>query len=125
MPGIEDCLDQAMSIPGALSVTLVDYASGLPVASAGGDELNADEDAAGTADLVRAVLASPALSAAQTGDEIQDIIVAGTTGHHVLALAGTATDGDLFLHLLLDAERGDLTEARGRLRAVLQALGAG
>lgn len=125
MSGIDDCLDQAMTIPGALSVTLIDYASGLPIATAGGDDLDADEDAVGTADLVRAVLSSPALSAAQTGDDIQDIIVTGTTGHHVLALAGTATDGDLFLHLLLDAEHSDLTEARHRLRAVLRTLGAG
>ena len=80
MSGIDDCLDQAMTIPGALSVTLIDYASGLPIATAGGDDLDADEDAVGTADLVRAVLSSPALSAAQTGDDIQDIIVTGTTG---------------------------------------------
>lgn len=119
--GIDDCLERVMAIPGARSVTLVDHTSGLAVAAAGEETLaDQHEDAASTTDLVRTVLSSPALAGTRTGDEIEDIIVSGTHGFHLLALLNTAFDGQLFLHLRVDRERGNLALARHRLQSLLR-----
>ncbi|WP_245679129.1 hypothetical protein [Actinomadura hibisca] len=105
-----------MEIPGARSVTLVDGASGLAVAAAGRqDGVDQHEDAAGTTDVVRAVLACPALG----GTDIDEIIVGGAAGHHLIALVDAGFDGHLFLHLLIDHDKGNLALARIGLRKIV------
>ncbi|HEU5030494.1 MAG TPA: hypothetical protein VFV01_36665 [Spirillospora sp.] len=120
MAGIDDCLARMMTIPGARRVTLIDCASGLAVASAGREDLvDQHEDAAGATDVVRAVLASPALSATAAGDDVEEIIVCGAGGYHLLALTGADLDGHLFVHLLVDRENGNLALARLRLQGLV------
>ena len=119
--GIDDCMARAMAIPGACRVTLVDCTSGLPIAAAGStDPVGQDEDAAGTTDIVRAVLASPALSMTRTGDDVAEIIVCGSGGYHLITLVDTAFDGQLFFHLLIDGEHGNLALARHRIQTVIE-----
>ncbi|MBA8953253.1 hypothetical protein ACFQU9_16500 [Actinomadura namibiensis] len=109
-----------MEIPGARNVTLVDGSSGLAVAAAGRAEpVDQHETAAGTTEVVRAVMATPALSATASGDAIDEIIVCGAGGYHLLALVGTAFDGNLFLHLLIDRDKGNLALARIRLKEII------
>ncbi|MBA9005756.1 MULTISPECIES: hypothetical protein [Thermomonospora] len=121
MLGIDQCLDRVMAIPGAQSVTLVDGASGLAVAAAGREDLaDQHEDAAGTTDVVRAVLAAPSLRTRATGEDIEDIIVSGAHGHHLLTLLNTAFDGRLFLHVRIDGDTGNLALARIRLREIVR-----
>ncbi|MEU6746568.1 hypothetical protein ABZ914_10130 [Spirillospora sp. NPDC046719] len=120
MAGIDDCLARMMTIPGAQRVTLIDCASGLAVASAGREDLvDQHEDAAGATDVVRAVLGSPALSATAAGDDVQEIIVCGSGGYHLLALTGADLDGHLFVHLLVDRDKGNLALARLRLQGLV------
>lgn len=121
MLGIDECLAQAMTIPGARSVTLVDYTSGLAIASAGSEDLfDRDEDAAGTTEIVRSVLASPVLAATRTGDDVEDIIVSGAGGYHLLSLISTAFDGQLFLHLRIDRQQGNLALARHGVQGLVR-----
>ncbi|WP_254714925.1 hypothetical protein [Actinomadura sp. NAK00032] len=123
---IDDCLARMMTIPGARRVTLVDCASGLAVAAAGREDIvDQHEDAAGATDVVRAVLASPALSATAAGDDIEEIIVCGAAGYHLLALSGADLDGHLFVHLLLDRENGNIALARLRMRSLVQEMADG
>ncbi|GAB3673618.1 hypothetical protein GCM10027589_43450 [Actinocorallia lasiicapitis] len=123
MRAIEQVLADAMAVPGAWGASLVDVDGGLPIAALGGDDLtSAAEDAAGTADLVRAVFASPALSSAWTGDEIEEITVSGSAGYHLLLLIAMPVDATLCLHVRLDRGRGNLALARHRLREVARAL---
>ncbi|MFC9974624.1 hypothetical protein ACFVH6_27340 [Spirillospora sp. NPDC127200] len=119
MLGIDGCLMRIMEIPGARSVTLVDGSSGLAVAAAGRQEgVDQHEDAAGTTDVVRAVLACAALGGAG-GDDIDEVIVGGARGYHLLALFDAAADGHLFLHLLIDRDKGNLALARIGLREAI------
>lgn len=112
-----------MDIPGARSVTLVDGASGLAVAGAGRHELvDQHEDAAATTDVVRAVLACPALATGDGDDDITEIIVSGTGGYHLLNLVDGDFDGRLFVHVLFDEDNGNLAMARFRLRGILAEL---
>ncbi|NNH74939.1 hypothetical protein HLB23_34685 [Nocardia uniformis] len=120
MLGIDGCLQLIMDIPGARSATLVDGASGLAIAGAGEHELvDQHEDAAGTTDVVRAVLACPALASGRDGDDIREILVCGTRGYHLLNLIDGDFDGRLFVHVLFDDDSGNLAMARYRLRGIL------
>ncbi|WP_240809548.1 hypothetical protein [Actinomadura sp. WMMA1423] len=124
--GIDECLASMMTIPGARRVTLVDCASGLAVAAAGREDVvDQHEDAAGATDVVRAVLATPALSATAAGDDVEEIIVCGTGGYHLLALTGANLDGHLFVHLLLDREKGNIALARLRMRDLVGEIAGG
>ncbi|GAA3924036.1 hypothetical protein GCM10023085_01670 [Actinomadura viridis] len=121
MLGIDDFLARTMDVPGARRATLVDLSSGLAVAAAGRQDLvDQHEDAAGTTDVVRTVLATPALSGSPAGDDIEEIIVCGTAGYHLLTLVNAAFDGQLLLHLLIDREMGNLALARLRVQSLVQ-----
>ncbi|MFA1548891.1 hypothetical protein [Actinomadura chokoriensis] len=123
---IDDRLARMMTIPGAQRVTLIDCASGLAVAAAGREDLvDQHEDAAGATDVVRAVLASPALSATAAGDDVEEIIVCGTDGYHLLVLSGADLDGHLVVHLLLDRENGNLALARLRMEGLVREMADG
>ncbi len=118
MIGIDGSLKRIMDIPGARSVTLVDGASGLAIAADGRHDLvDEHEDAAATTDVVRAVLACPALSTG--GDDVTEIIVCGTRGYHLLNLVNGDFDGRLFVHVLFDEDTGNLAMARFQLRGIL------
>ncbi|MEU6189930.1 hypothetical protein [Nocardia sp. NPDC047038] len=121
MIGIDGCLKRIMDIPGARSVTLVDGASGLAIAADGRHDLvDEHEDAAATTDVVRAVLACPALST--DGDDVTEIIVYGTRGYHLLNLVNGDFDGRLFVHVLFDEDAGNLAMARYQLHGILDEL---
>ncbi len=126
MLGIDGCLKRIGEIPGARSVTLVDGASGLAIAATGRHELvDPDEDAAATTDVVRAVLACPALASGVDGDEITEIIVCGPRGYHLLNLIDGDFDGRLFVHVLCDEDGGNLALARFQLRTILAEFAGG
>ncbi|WP_245663853.1 hypothetical protein [Nocardia arthritidis] len=115
-----------MDIPGARSVTLVDGASGLAIAADGRHELlDEHEDAAATTDVVRAVLACPALSSGGDGDDVTEIIVYGTRGYHLLNLVNGDFDGRLFVHVLFEEGAGNLAMARYQLRGILDEMAEG
>ncbi|WP_245997106.1 hypothetical protein [Nocardia pseudobrasiliensis] len=113
-------MTRIMDIPGARSVTLVDGASGLSVAAAGRHAIvDQHEDAATTTDVVRAVLACPALSTGRPGDDVTEIIIGGAYGFHLLRLVAGDFDGRLFVHVLFDGDTGNLAMARYRLQGIL------
>lgn len=113
-----------MDIPGARSVTLVDGASGLAVAGAGERAgLDEHEDAAGTTDVVRAVLGCAALGSAD--DDLAEIVVCRTSGFHLLHLVDGDFDGRLFMHVVFDGGTGNLGMARYQLRSALADLTGG
>ncbi len=123
MFGIDSCLERIIGIPGARGVTLVDGATGLAIAAAGRHELlDEHEDAATTTDVVRAVLACPALATGHDGDDITEIVVCGPRGYHLLNLVSGDFEGRLFVHVLFDDDTGNLAMARFRLQGILSEL---
>ncbi|CRY82802.1 MULTISPECIES: hypothetical protein [Nocardia] len=118
--GIDGCLKRIMDIPGARSVTMVDGASGLAIAAAGRHDLvDQHEDAAGTTDVVRAVLGCPALASGPGGDDVCEIIVCGSSGYHLLYLVNGDFDGRIFVHVVCDEATGNLGLARYQLTTIL------
>ncbi|MFJ3723508.1 hypothetical protein ACIPYQ_13175 [Streptomyces sp. NPDC090045] len=128
MPGIDECLLEAMALPGARGAALVDWSSGLALGTAGESPVGDHETtAAETAELARAAaeyesFASPAAGDDTAGPPVEDLIVTTRTGYHVLRFVDTSFDSSVFLHLWLDRADGNLALARHRLRALAEGL---
>ncbi|GAA0320239.1 hypothetical protein GCM10010302_69290 [Streptomyces polychromogenes] len=132
MPGIDECLLEAMALPGARGAALVDWSSGLALGTAGESPVGDHETtAAETAELARAAaeyesfaqpLPAPAQPGGLGGPPVEDLIVTTRTGYHVLRFVETSFDSSVFLHLWLDRTEGNLALARLRLRALAEGL---
>ncbi|UQW99786.1 hypothetical protein [Streptomyces sp. RerS4] len=133
MPGIDECLLEAMALPGARGAALVDWSSGLALGTAGDSPVGDHETtAAETAELARAAAEyesfAPAADGpgagvpATAGPPVEDLIVTTRTGYHVLRFVETSFDSSVFLHLWLDRADGNLALARIRLRALAEGL---
>ncbi|MFK0253963.1 hypothetical protein [Streptomyces sp. NPDC090445] len=135
MPGIDECLLEAMTLPGARGAALVDWSSGLALGTAGESPVGDHETtAAETAELARAAaeyesFAQPAPSAmvqaaalGADGPPVEDVIVTTRAGYHVIRFVETSFDSSVFLHLWLDRTEGNLALARHRLRALAEGL---
>ncbi|MEU1163587.1 hypothetical protein ACIPX0_17205 [Streptomyces sp. NPDC090075] len=126
MPGIDECLLEAMRLPGARGAALVDWTSGLALGTVGeapgGDH---ETTAAEAAELARLAAEHGAFS---TGDDIdvsppvEDLIVSNRDSYHLLRFVVTSFDATVFLHLWLAREDGNLALARIRLGEMAERL---
>ena len=114
---LKQCIDQAMSIDGALAVALVDYRSGMCLAHGGGG-MNLDLAAAGNTEVVRAKLKTIDSLGLKKG--IEDILITLSDQYHLIRLIPNAQG--LFLYLVLDKVRGNLALARYKLTDIERAL---
>ena len=114
---LEDVMKEAMDISGALGVALVDFGSGMTLATAGGGPgLDLEIAAAGNTEVVRAKMATMA----QLGlnDKIEDILITlGDHYHLIRLLSGDGQDG-LFMYLALNRATANLAMARRQLEAI-------
>lgn len=131
MPGIDECLLEAMTVNGARGAAVIEWTTGLALGMVG--EVR-DEDpeatAAETAELARMAAEQRAFAALGPGsgesgadaDEtdgepaVEDVIVTTRTCYHLLRFVDTAFDNGVFFYLWLDRREGNLALARIRLR---------
>ncbi|MFI7385923.1 hypothetical protein [Streptomyces sp. NPDC049813] len=127
MPGIDECLLEAMRLPGARGASVVDWTSGLALGTVG-DSPNGDHEAtaAEAAELARLAAEHRAFAPAEGSDwspgsaadkapPVEDVIVTNRDGYHLLRFVRTSFDSSVFLHLWLDRDEGNLALARLRL----------
>ncbi|MEU2052104.1 hypothetical protein ACFW1F_34745 [Streptomyces bungoensis] len=119
MPGIDECLLEAMRLPGARGAALVDWTSGLALGTVGeapgGDH---ETTAAEAAELARLAAEHGAFTAGTGADgqpPVEDVIVSNRDSYHLLRFVDTSFDSSVFLHLWLGREEGNLALARIRL----------
>lgn len=117
MPGIDECLLEAMRLPGARGAALVDWTSGLALGTVGeapgGDH---ETTAAEAAELARMAAEHGSFAAPGDGEPpIEDLIVSTRECYHLLRFIDTSFDSSVFLHLWLGREDGNLALARIRL----------
>lgn len=135
MPGIDECLLEAMRLPGARGAALIDWTSGLALGtvgeSPGGDQETAAVEAAEIARLAAeqhafapddVVEGGAAGAAADADPPVEDLIVSNRDSYHVLRFVGASFDGSLFLHLWLTRAEGNLALARIRLGEMAERL---
>ncbi|GAA2392941.1 hypothetical protein GCM10010420_17070 [Streptomyces glaucosporus] len=131
MPGIDECLLEAMTLPGARGAAVVDWASGLALGAVG-DPAGGDHEttAAETAELARVAAEHTAFTAPcpggagkpDEGDPVEDLVVTTRTGYHLLRFVERVLDDSLLIHLWLDRDDGNLALARIRLRDLAERL---
>ncbi|MFD7717708.1 hypothetical protein [Streptomyces sp. NPDC059814] len=137
MPGIDECLLDAMRLPGARGAAVVDWTSGLALGTIG-DSPNGDHEAtaAETAEVARMAAEQPAFAlelprpptsvgsqaVTGTGSPVEDVIVTTRAGYHILRFVETDFDSSVFLHLWLDRAEGNLALARIRLGEMAERL---
>lgn len=116
---VETALKEALSIDGALGVSLVDYESGMSLGTlGGGDWLDLDVASAGNTEVVRAKMR--VMSELALDDAIEDILITLSKQYHLIRLIGdTGRNGPaLFLYLVLDRGRANLAMARLQLKRI-------
>ncbi|WP_075734798.1 hypothetical protein [Streptomyces acidiscabies] len=125
MPGIDECLLEAMRLPGARGAALVDWTSGLTLGSVGefpgGDAEAAATEAAEVARLTVEQRAfapeTPDAGADVVADDpsVEDLIISNRDSYHLLRFVRTDFDSSVFLHVWLGRRDGNLALARIRL----------
>jgi CheY-like chemotaxis protein len=98
-------LEEARKIDGAVAAAVVDAASGMILAQLG------EDSPAMAKELVLAALRG--MTAAEVDDHIEDIMLTLGKQYHVIRFLGGGHE--LFVHLVLDRERGSLGLARQQL----------
>ncbi|MFI1415751.1 hypothetical protein ACH4Y0_38415 [Streptomyces sp. NPDC020707] len=113
---IETALKEAMSVEGAIGVSLVDYESGMALGTlGGGPTLDLELASAGNTEVMRAKLRT--LSSLAMDDTIEDILITLGKQYHLIRPL-TASGGTLFLYLALDRGRSNLALARHSLKRI-------
>ncbi|MGW3511996.1 hypothetical protein [Streptomyces sp. NPDC000994] len=127
MPGIDECLLEAMRLPGARGAALVDWTSGLALGAVG-ESPGGDHETTATeaAELARLAAEHGAFAAAEDPDgerpPVEDLIVSNRDSYHLLRFVGTSFDSSVFLHLWLTRAEGNLALARIRLGEMAERL---
>jgi hypothetical protein len=118
VPGIDECLLEAMQLPGARGAALVDWTSGLALGTAG-ESPGGDHEAAAAEAAELARLAAEHRAFAPDDDvtdpPVEDVIISNRDSYHVLCFVRTSFDSSVFLHLWLARVEGNLALARIRL----------
>ncbi|MEU8828466.1 hypothetical protein [Streptomyces sp. NPDC048636] len=131
MPGIDECLLEAMTVHGARGAAVIEWTSGLALGMVG--EVRDDDPeatAAETAELARMAAEQRAFAAvgakdAEQGEgasSVEDVIITTGTCYHLLRFVDTAFDSGVFFYLWLDRREGNLALARMRLRDLSERL---
>ncbi|GAA0478555.1 hypothetical protein ABZ951_11345 [Streptomyces sp. NPDC046215] len=118
MTGIDGCLAEAMAIPGARGVSLVDWTSGLTLGTAGsGPEHDHEGAAAAAAELARLAFENGAFThAAPEAGPVEELIVTARGSYHLIRFVATSFDSSVFLYLWLDRAEANLAVALFRLK---------
>jgi predicted regulator of Ras-like GTPase activity (Roadblock/LC7/MglB family) len=110
MAGLNESLNELMSIDGAQAVALVDYESGMLLGQAGGG-MDMEVAAAGNTEVIRAKMKTA--SALKLNDTIEDILISLGKGYHIMR--PVANKPGLFFYVVLDRNKSNLALARRRV----------
>lgn len=117
---VETALKEALTIDGAVGVSLVDYESGMSLGTLGGGEwLDLDIASAGNTEVIRAKMR--VMADLQLDDSIEDILITLGRQYHLIRLIGDIGGRGgptLFLYLVLDRGRANLGMARHQLKRI-------
>src|ERR1700749_1349019 len=115
---IETALKEAMTIDGAVGVSLVDWDSGMSLGNLGGGKyLDLHVAAAGHTEVIQAQMRT--MESLRLADSIEDILITLSKQYHLIRLLrNSRNEQGLFLYLVLDRQKSNLALARHTLRQV-------
>ncbi len=114
-----ESMTTAMAIDGAMAAALVDFDSGMTLATAGGG-VDLELAAAGNTEVVRAKLR--VMDSLGLEDRIEDILITLGSQFHLIRLVSSASGQGLFIYLVLTRDRANLAMARRQLQTIEQSL---
>ena len=114
MANVQQSLQAAMQIEGAIGACLVDYKSGMCLGKEGGGGLNLDVAAAGNTEVVRAKM--KAAQSLKLKDTIEDILITLSSQYHIIR--PIANGSTLFLYIALNKGQANLAMARFKLEQI-------
>src|ERR1700760_4624403 len=115
---IETALKEAMTIDGAVGVSLVDWDSGMSLGNLGGGKyLDLDVAAAGNTEVIRAKMRT--MESLRLDDTIEDILITLHKQYHLIRLLrNSRNEQGLVPYLVLDRTRANLPLARHALKRI-------
>ena len=113
MANLTDSLNDLMSLDGALCAAVVDYNSGMMLASAG-TGVDMELAAAGNTEVVRAKMKT--MKALGLNDNIEDILI--TLGKQYHLIRPSQRLSGIFVYYVLDNSRANLALARRKVADV-------
>ncbi|WP_250034602.1 hypothetical protein [Paractinoplanes maris] len=121
MAEMDVALKDALQLDGALAVAIVDWTSGMALATAGGGfGFDVSVAAAVNTEVLRAKYRT--LEMLGLREKVEDILVTLDSQYHLIRPITAPDGGGLFLYLALQRERANLAMARHRLRVIEQQL---
>lgn len=120
---IQESLDTALEIDGALGIALGDWKSGMCLGFKGTDtpafrEANLEMAVATTTEVIRAKMR--VLEAVGVKEDIEEILIVLKTQYHLVRLVQSVRG--LFFYLAMDRDKGNLALARMKLDQVAKQL---
>lgn len=113
---VDESLNDAMAIKGAIGAALVDYTSGMTLGTVGNGTINLDVAAAGNTEVVRAKM--DVMKQLGISGGIEDILITLDEQLHLIRLLNSSRGEGLFLYLALNKEQANLAMARHQLGAI-------
>ena len=113
MSNINDCLQDLMTLDGAMGACIVDYMSGMVLGMTGGG-VDLELAAAGNAQVVKAKVAT--MRSLGIKGEIDDMLITLESQIHIIR--PTHNHEDLFIYLVLDKSKANLALARRKVQTV-------
>lgn len=110
---------EAVKIDGAIAAALVDYDSGMTLATAG-TGIDLELAAAGNTEVIRAKMR--VMDSLNLEDKIEDILITLGKQFHLIRLVSSASGQGLFFYIVLDKSRANLAMARRQLQSIEQAI---
>ncbi|MEM9691918.1 MAG: hypothetical protein AAGA56_05205 [Myxococcota bacterium] len=114
MASIEQTLNEAMDIEGAVAVALVDYESGMTLGTKATNDFDIELAASGNTQVVRSKMA--VMESLKIEGGIEDILITLASQYHLIR--PLTSMGSLFLYLAIDRKLGNLGLARHKLSAL-------
>ena len=113
---VDESLNDAMAIKGALGAALVDYGSGMTLGTAGGGAIDLDVAAAGNTEVVRAKMS--VMKQLKIKGGIEDILITLDEQLHLIRLLNSDSGDGLFLYVALNKDQANLAMARHQLATI-------
>ena len=116
MDVIQDSLEEAMKINGAVGAALVDFTTGMCLGAIGGGGLDLELAAAGNTEVVRAKKQIRDQLGIQ--ENIEDILITLESQYHLIRMSKNSRN--IFYYLVLDRAKANLALARMTLKQIDQ-----
>jgi len=108
---LDSVLTDVLTLPGALATSIVDWKSGMVLASQNNGSFDIELASAGNAEVIKAKMAT--MKSLKNEGSIEDILITLSDQIHIIRVL--KDNPDLFIYLALNSDKANLALARNKL----------